>query len=57
LGWVTDITDIRTREGWLFLATALDLFSQHVVGWSMHAQMTADLALNAADGTLATQAD
>jgi putative transposase len=45
--WVTDITYIRTHEGWLFLATVLDLFSRQVVGWSMHAQMTTDLVLNA----------
>lgn len=45
--WVTDITYIRTHEGWLFLAAVLDLFSRQVVGWSMNAQMTADLALNA----------
>lgn len=45
--WVTDITYIRTHEGWLFLAAVLDLFSRQVVGWSMSAQMTADLALNA----------
>jgi putative transposase len=45
--WVTDITYIRTHEGWLFLATVLDLFSRQVVGWSMNAQMTTDLVLNA----------
>ena len=30
--WVTDITYIRTHEGWLYLAVVLDLFSRHVVG-------------------------
>ena len=30
--WVTDITYIRTNEGWLFLAAILDLFSRRVVG-------------------------
>lgn len=45
--WVTDITYIRTHEGWLYLATVLDLFSRHVVGWSMSERMTTDLALNA----------
>lgn len=33
--WVTDITYIRTYEGWLYLAVVLDLFSRQVVGWSM----------------------
>jgi len=32
---VTDITYIRTHEGWLYLAAALDLHSRAVVGWSM----------------------
>jgi putative transposase len=33
--WVTDTTYIWTREGWLYLAVVLDLFSRLVVGWSM----------------------
>lgn len=33
--WVTDITYIRTHEGWLYLSAVIDLFSRHVVGWSM----------------------
>lgn len=45
--WVTDITYIRTYEGWLFLAVVIDLFSRQVVGWSMQPQMHADLALKA----------
>jgi putative transposase len=32
--WVTDITYIRTGEGWLYLAVVVDLFSGLVVGWS-----------------------
>tara|TARA_R110002153_G_scaffold83607_1_gene210065 strand:+ start:457 stop:813 length:357 start_codon:yes stop_codon:yes gene_type:complete len=32
--WVTDITYIRTHEGWLYLAVVLDLYSRAVVGWS-----------------------
>jgi transposase len=31
--WVTDITYIRTYEGWLYLAVVLDLFSRQVIGW------------------------
>ena len=45
--WVTDITYIRTYEGWLYLAVVLDLFSRQVVGWSMKSKMTSDLAIDA----------
>lgn len=45
--WVTDITYIRTYEGWLYLAVVLDLYSRQVVGWSMKSQMTSDLAIDA----------
>lgn len=39
--------NIRTYEGWLYLTVVLDLFSRQVVGWSMKAQMTSDLAIDA----------
>lgn len=45
--WVTDITMVRTYEGWLYLAIVLDLFSRQVVGWSMQSRMQADLILKA----------
>ena len=45
--WVTDITYIRTHEGWSYLAVVIDLFSRWVVGWSMQSRMTTDLALQA----------
>jgi len=45
--WVTDITYIRTREGWLYLATVLDLFSRRIVGWAMGHRMTRELAIDA----------
>lgn len=45
--WVTDITYLRTHEGWLYLAVVIDLFSRQVVGWAMQGQMTTDLVLNA----------
>jgi putative transposase len=45
--WVTDITYIRTHEGWLYLAVVLDLFSRQVVGWSMQPRIDRELALNA----------
>ena len=37
--WVSDFTYINTAEGWLYLATVLDLFSCKVVGWAMAEQM------------------
>lgn len=45
--WVTDITHIRTHEGWLYLAVVLDLFSRRVIGWSMQSTITRDLVLDA----------
>src|SRR5262249_44139011 len=39
--WVSDITYIETGEGWLYLATFIDLYSRRVVGWSMNERMTA----------------
>jgi putative transposase len=45
--WVTDITYIRTYEGWLYLAAVLDLFSRQVIGWSMSSRVDRELAMNA----------
>jgi putative transposase len=45
--WLSDITYIWTREGWLDLAALLDVFSRQIVGWSMNKRMTKDLVLNA----------
>jgi len=42
--WVTDITYIKTHEGWSYLAVVIDPFSRRVVGWSMQSRMTTDLA-------------
>ena len=44
--WVTDITYIRTHEGWLYLAVVLDLFSRQIVGWSMQSRMDKELVLS-----------
>lgn len=41
--WVTDITYIRTYEGWLYLSVVIDLFSRHVTDRSMQSRMTTDL--------------
>jgi transposase InsO family protein len=47
LAWVIDITYIWTAQGWLCLATILDLFSRRVVGFAMREQVTRELALEA----------
>jgi putative transposase len=41
--WVSDITYIRTRSGWLYLAVVLDLYARKVVGWAMAPSMHAEL--------------
>lgn len=45
--WVGDITYIPTREGWLYLAVILDLFSRRVVGWAMQETLEATLSIHA----------
>jgi len=45
--WVTDITYIRTLEGFAYLAVVIDLYSRRVVGWSMQSRQTTDLVLQA----------
>jgi putative transposase len=45
--WVSDITYLWTREGWLYLVVILDLFSRRVVGWAVHDRITRQLALDA----------
>ena len=45
--WVADITYIPTEEGWLYLATVIDLFNRGVVGWSMKERMTRELVMEA----------
>jgi transposase InsO family protein len=52
--WVSDITFVPTREGWLYLAVVLDLFSRRVVGWSLNERMTRHLVMEAF--TMAAQA-
>ena len=41
--WVADITYIRTRSGWLYLAAVMDLYSRKIVGWAMAPTMPAEL--------------
>jgi putative transposase len=45
--WVTDITHIRTHQGWLYLAVVIDLYSRKVVGWSIQSRIKKESVLNA----------
>ena len=51
--WVSDITYIRTRERWMYLAVVIDLYSRQVVGWSLSPSLDATLAVNALKEALA----
>jgi len=53
--WVTDITYIWTREGWIYLAAILDLFSRRVVGWSADSYIDRTLAIDALGMALRTR--
>ncbi len=45
--WVTDITQISTYEGWLYVAVVIDLYSRAVVGWSMKPSIRTEIVLDA----------
>jgi putative transposase len=45
--WVSDITYVRTYEGFLYVATVLDLFSRRIVGWLMDKTMDQHLVIRA----------
>jgi putative transposase len=45
--WIADFTYVWTAEGWLYVTAVIDLFSRRVVGWSMSAEMTAQLVTDA----------
>lgn len=49
--WCTDITQHRTREGWVFCAVVLDAFSRRIVGWSIADHLRAELVCDALDMT------
>lgn len=53
--WVSDVTYVPTREGWLYLAIVLDLASRRVVGWAMRDTLEADLATSALRMALAAR--
>ena len=45
--WAADITYVPTRQGWLYLAVVLDVYSRRVIGWAMDAQPTTSLTVTA----------
>jgi len=45
--WVADITYISTKQGWLYLAVVMDLYSRRIVGWSMRDRMSRRLVVDA----------
>ena len=55
--WVGDITYIRTGQGWLYLATVVDLFSRAVVGWQMSTRIDARLVSDALQAALLSRGE
>lgn len=47
VAWVSDITYIRTWQGWLYLAVVVDLYSRKVIGWSMKPTLAREIVLDA----------
>jgi len=45
--WAADITYIRTWEGWLYLASVMDLYSRRIVGWALADHLRAELVVDA----------
>lgn len=45
--WAADVTYVWTREGWLYVAVVMDLFSRRIVGWSMQASLARQLVIDA----------
>lgn len=50
--WAGDITYIPTRQGWLYVAVLMDLYSHRIIGWAMDTQLTATLTLTALEMAL-----
>jgi transposase InsO family protein len=50
--WVTDITCLPTREGWLHLAAEMDLYSRRILGWSTHETLATELPNQALERAL-----
>lgn len=47
--WMADVTQIATREGWLFVAAVMDAFSRRIVGWAMGETVNTELVAEALD--------
>ena len=45
--WVSDITYIRTQEGWMYLSIILDLYSRKIIGWSISDRITKKVVTDA----------
>lgn len=45
--WISDITYLRTAEGWLYLAVVIDAYSRRVIGWAMRERLTSVLTIDA----------
>ncbi len=55
--WVSDVTGIETRKGWLYLATVMDLYSRKLVGWSMSRSNSARLVSDALEMAIAQRGE
>ena len=55
--WVSDLTYIPTKSGWLYLVVIIDLYSRKVVGWSMNTGMTTDVFPSALEMALGRRGD
>jgi putative transposase len=55
MAWCGDVTYIPTDEGWLYLASVIDLASRHLLGWSMGAHHDAGLVTGALDAAVAAR--
>jgi transposase InsO family protein len=53
--WLADITYVETDQGWLYLATVMDLYSRRIVGWAMDDHLRADLPLAALKMAISAQ--
>src|ERR1700726_1069250 len=53
--WLADITYVETDQGWLYLATVMDLYSRRIVGWAMADHLRADLPLAALKMAISAQ--
>jgi len=51
--WAVDLSYIWTREGWLYLAVVMDLYSRRIVGWAVSNRIKRDLAIRALDMAIA----